>query len=113
MRAPREPEEPEEEGEPGDPSFDPDEIRFDDKGKKGKEGKVDQKGMSDKEIGEIWLRGLQTSPKGFLRTKFAIQAQAEKQVEKQAMKKAPLRISSLIACFQSCPGAISVRSSQV
>lgn len=73
-RIPREPEKPEEEGEPGDPSFDPDEIRFDDKGKKGKEAKVEQQGLSDKEISEIWLRGLQTSPKAFLRTQFAIQA---------------------------------------
>jgi len=70
---PEEPE-PEEESEPGDPSFDPDEIRFDEKGEKGKRGEVDQMGLSDEQMGEIWLRGLQTTPAGFLRYKFAFQA---------------------------------------
>ena len=48
-------------------------MKFDDKGKKGKEGRVD---VSEKEAGEIWLRGLTTSPAGFLRRKFASQAAA-------------------------------------
>ena len=36
------------------PDVKPDEVKFDDKGKKGKEGRVD---VSEKQAGEIWLRG--------------------------------------------------------
>ena len=63
----------EEEGEEA-PDVKPDEVRFDDKGKKGKEARVD---VSEKQAGEIWLRGLTTSPAGFLRRKFASQAAGE------------------------------------
>ena len=69
-------EEEEEEGEPsGEPSLDPDEIRFDEKGEKGKLGEVEQTLFSDEQIAEMWLRGVQTSPADFLRMKFAFQAQ--------------------------------------
>jgi Ca-activated chloride channel family protein len=71
---PKEPEE-SDEGPPGDPSFEPDEIRFDEKGEKGKRGDVDQMSLTAEQMGEIWLRGLQTSPADFLRFKFAFQAQ--------------------------------------
>lgn len=57
----------------GDPSYAPDEVKFDDKGKKGKEGRVE---VSESQMGELWLRGLTTSPAGFLRQKFAVQAAA-------------------------------------
>ena len=62
-----------EEGAEEAPDVKPDEVKFDDKGKKGKESRVE---LSEKQAGEIWLRGLTTSPQGFLRRKFASQAAA-------------------------------------
>jgi len=62
-----------EEGAEEAPDVKPDEVKFDDKGKRGKEGRVE---VSEKQAGEIWLRGLTTSPAGFLRRKFATQAAA-------------------------------------
>ena len=53
--------------EPNEPA---DEIRFDDKGKLGKQGKLE---LSDRQMSEIWLRGLTTSPGAFLREKFRAQ----------------------------------------
>ncbi|HEY7293074.1 MAG TPA: VWA domain-containing protein [Vicinamibacterales bacterium] len=50
----------------------PDEVKFDDKGKKGKKGLVDQ--SQAETAADIWLRGLQMTPAGFLKMKFAIQA---------------------------------------
>ena len=58
----------------GDPNLAPDEVKFDEKGKKGKEGQIDASLFSDQQMGEIWLRGLTTSPAAFLRQKFAVQA---------------------------------------
>jgi Ca-activated chloride channel family protein len=57
-----------------DPNQKPDEIKFDEKGKKGKLGKVEVKQLTDEEIAQMWLRGVQTSPADFLRRKFALQA---------------------------------------
>ncbi len=66
----------EEEPPQGDePIFNPDEIKVDEKGKKGKEGEVDQGPLSDEQIQELWMRRLQTTPSEFLRLKFASQAQ--------------------------------------
>ncbi len=64
----------EEDGVPQQPIFSADEIKFDDKGKKGKEGEVPLEKMSEKQIAEMWLRRLQTSPADFLRQKFIIQS---------------------------------------
>jgi Ca-activated chloride channel family protein len=60
----------------GDPHFKPDEIKFDDKGKKGKEGEVQMEKLSDEQLAEIWMRRLQTSPADFLRSKFALQTES-------------------------------------
>ncbi len=66
----------EEEPPQGDePIFNPDEIRFDEKGKKGKAGEVNQGALSDEQVMSLWMRRLQTTPSEFLRQKFAIQAQ--------------------------------------
>ena len=46
------------------------EVRFDDKGKLGKQSKLE---VSDRQMSEIWLRGLTTSPGAFLREKFRAQ----------------------------------------
>jgi len=61
----------EEQGAPQDPTFDPDEIKFDDKADKGKEGEVEQSFLTDEQIAEMWLRGVRTSPTEFLARKFA------------------------------------------
>ena len=71
---PVEPEPPEEEQAAGEPSFDPDEIQFDEKGEKGTRGEVDMSKLTDEQMAEMWLRRLQTSPAGFLRQRFAVEA---------------------------------------
>ena len=65
-------ERPDEDG-PADPNLPPDKVLFDDRGKKGKEGRVQ---ASKEQMGDMWLRALTTSPAGFLRQKFAAQAAA-------------------------------------
>ncbi len=69
---PPEPESDEE--QQGDPHFKPDEIKFDEKGKKGKEGEIEQQILTDEQKAEMWLRRLQVTPADFLRRKFAAQA---------------------------------------
>lgn len=59
----------------GEPSFDPDEVRLDDKGEQGQVGEVEMQMLSDEQIAEMWMRRLQTSPADFLRIKFALQAE--------------------------------------
>jgi Ca-activated chloride channel family protein len=68
---PPEPESDEE--QQGDPHYTPDEVKFDEKGKKGKEGQVEQM-LTDEQKAEMWLRRLQVTPADFLRRKFAAQA---------------------------------------
>lgn len=58
----------------GQPIFDPDEVKIDEKGKRGKKGEVELTQLSDEQIQELWMRRLQTTPADFLRMKFAIQA---------------------------------------
>jgi len=72
---PKVPEDEEEEGGPQDPTFKPDEVKFDDKADKGKEGEVEQSFLSDEQIAEMWLRGVQTSPTEFLAQRFAFEAE--------------------------------------
>jgi Ca-activated chloride channel family protein len=74
----KEPEEGEEQGEPGDPNLDPDEVKFDEQGKKGKEGEVEQSFLTEEQVAELWMRNIQTSPANYLRFKFQIQADARK-----------------------------------
>ena len=69
---PPEPESDEE--QQGDPHYAPDEIKFDEKGKKGKEGEIQQEMLTDEQKAEMWLRRLQVTPADFLRRKFAVQA---------------------------------------
>ncbi|UCH84161.1 MAG: hypothetical protein JSW50_00280, partial [Candidatus Latescibacterota bacterium] len=59
----------------GDPTFDADQIEFDEKGKKGKKGEVQQTAFNDEQIAEMWMRRLQTSPGAYLKTKFAIEVE--------------------------------------
>jgi Ca-activated chloride channel family protein len=69
---PPEPESDEE--QQGDPHYRPDEVKFDEKGKKGKEGEIEQEMLTDEQKAEMWLRRLQVTPADFLRRKFAAQA---------------------------------------
>ena len=61
-----------------EPIYNPDEIKFDEKGKKGKKGEVDQAQLSAEQIQEVWMRRLQTTPSDFLRLKFATQVEESK-----------------------------------
>jgi Ca-activated chloride channel family protein len=59
------------------PNLPPDQIKFDNKGKQGR--KIAMKANLDpKTIADIWMRNIQTTPAGFLRQRFAIQAAQEK-----------------------------------
>jgi Ca-activated chloride channel family protein len=73
----KEPEKEPEEG--GEPNLAPDEVQFDEKGKKGKEGEVDKALFSEEQKAEMWMRNIQTSPADFLRFKFHVQAEAAKE----------------------------------
>jgi Ca-activated chloride channel family protein len=61
-----------------EPNYTPDDITFDEKGKKGKRGEIDQAELSAEQIQEVWMRRLQTTPSDFLRLKFAAQAEESK-----------------------------------
>ncbi len=51
----------------------PDQIKFDDKGKKGKKGQVDV----GRQTAEMWMRNIQTTPRDLLLRKFALEAHRE------------------------------------
>jgi len=68
-----------------EPTYNPDEIKFDEKGKKGKKGEVDQAELSAEQIQQVWMRRLQTTPSDFLRLKFAAQAEEPKTSRPQGM----------------------------
>lgn len=67
------PKEKEDESEEG-PNLKPDEIKFDDKGKKGKRGEVEL-GV---QTAEMWMRNIQTTPAQLLARKFALEVQEAK-----------------------------------
>jgi Ca-activated chloride channel family protein len=58
-----------------DPNEKPDQMKFDDQGKKGKRGEVDLA----KQTAEVWMRTIQTTPADLLARKFAIEAKGTKQ----------------------------------
>jgi Ca-activated chloride channel homolog len=60
------------------PTFKPDEIKLDEKGKKGEKGEIEQAQLSTEQIQELWMRRLQTTPSEFLRLKFAAQVEDSK-----------------------------------
>ncbi|MEN8192849.1 MAG: tetratricopeptide repeat protein, partial [Bacteroidota bacterium] len=64
-----------EEEEAQDPNQSPDEIKFDEKGKKGKKGKVEELKLTPEKMADIWMRNIQVSPADFLRRKFHIQSE--------------------------------------
>jgi Ca-activated chloride channel homolog len=56
------------------PTFDPDDVKVDDKGKQGQKGDAGQAVLSADQVEQLWMRRLQTTPSDFLRLKFAAQA---------------------------------------
>jgi Ca-activated chloride channel homolog len=56
------------------PDIPPDQTKFDEKGEKGKQAKVNVKPAT---MADIWMRNIQTTPADFLRRRFAIQAAKE------------------------------------
>jgi Ca-activated chloride channel family protein len=58
------------------PNLPPDQVKFDDKGKQGKKT-VMKVTLDPKQIADIWMRNIQTTPADFLRQRFAIQAAQE------------------------------------
>ena len=60
-----------------DPNEPPDQVKFDEKGKKGKRAQVQLK-IDPAKMAEIWMRNIQTTPADFLRLRFAIQAAQER-----------------------------------
>lgn len=65
-----------EEQEAQDPAEKPDDVQFDDKGKRGKKGLIDAP-LPAQQSAELWMRNLKVSPADFLRQKFQIQAAAD------------------------------------
>lgn len=57
------------------PNLKPDQIQFDDKGKKGKEGTVDLA----QQTAEMWMRNIQVTPTDLLARRFALEAAGAKQ----------------------------------
>ena len=64
----------EDEEEEQQPNEKPDQIQFDDKGKKGKEGELD----IAEQTSEMWMKNIQVSPADLMARKFAIEAQRQK-----------------------------------
>jgi Ca-activated chloride channel homolog len=58
------------------PDLPPDQMKFDEKGKKGAKTRVQQ--LDPKKMADIWMRNIQTTPADFLRRRFAIQAAQER-----------------------------------
>jgi len=58
------------------PDLPPDQVKFDNKDKHGKETQVRAK-LNPKKMAEIWMRNIQTTPADFLRRRFAAQAAKE------------------------------------
>ncbi|MCK4206867.1 VWA domain-containing protein [Brucella pituitosa] len=56
--------------QPQEPNERPDQIQFDDKGKKGKEGQIDVA----QQTSEMWINNIQVSPTDLMARKFAIEA---------------------------------------
>jgi Ca-activated chloride channel family protein len=57
------------------PNLKPDQVKVDEKAKKGKKASFN---MSPEQMADIWMRNIQTSPADFLRRKFAIESAGEK-----------------------------------
>ncbi|WFR97579.1 VWA domain-containing protein [Rhizobium tumorigenes] len=61
--------------QPEEPNEKPDQVQFDDRGKKGKEGQID----IAEQTSEMWMKNIQVSPADLMARKFAIEAGRRKQ----------------------------------
>ncbi len=68
---------PDEESDEEAPDLPPDQVKFDDKGKRGREKAMTAE-MIRKQTADLWMKNLQVSPADFLRQKFEIEAEAPK-----------------------------------
>lgn len=59
-----------EQDQPQEPNENADQVQFDDKGKKGKQGQIDIAGQTS----EMWMKNIQVSPADLMARKFAIEA---------------------------------------
>jgi Ca-activated chloride channel homolog len=59
------------------PNLPPDQVKFDNEGKKGKKVQVPAAKLDPAKLAEIWMRNIQTNPADFLRRRFAIQSAQE------------------------------------
>jgi Ca-activated chloride channel family protein len=64
----------EDDEEASDPNLAPDDVRFDERGKRGRVGQVDAP-LPKQQEAELWMRNLKTSPADFLRQKFLVQVE--------------------------------------
>ena len=62
--------------EAGEPNDEPDEIKFDEEGKRGKRGTVEIEKLGPDAIDKLWLRNVRTDPAEFLRARFAAESRA-------------------------------------
>jgi Ca-activated chloride channel family protein len=58
------------------PDLPPDKVVFDDKGEKGKKGKVEQQLVQKAMLADTWLKSVQAGPGDFMRMKFAAEVRA-------------------------------------
>lgn len=65
------------EGQEIPPDLPPDQVKFDEEGKQGKEAQTKQAKLDPEKMAEIWMRNIQTNPGDFLRRRFAMQAAQE------------------------------------
>src|SRR5262249_19803830 len=65
----------EEEEQQQDPNLPPDQIQFDDKGKRGKAGEMN----IAEQTSELWMKNIQFSPADLMARKFSIEAEKEEQ----------------------------------
>lgn len=69
------PKKPDKEQQQYDPNLKPDQIKFDEKGKGGKKGKMN---FGKEQMADVWMRNIQISPADFLRRKFAVENAEER-----------------------------------
>jgi len=77
----RRPDRPEEEGT--EPSEEPDDMKVDDLGRRGKRGVVEIEKLGPDAIDKLWLRNVRTDPALFLRAKFAAETQTRANAERK------------------------------
>jgi Ca-activated chloride channel family protein len=60
----------------GEPNDEPDDMKVDEQGKRGKRGTIEIEKLGPDAIDKLWLRNVRTDPAEFLRARFAAEARA-------------------------------------